>query len=103
LNSELQVATMLGALKQSTESPILVEEATKYLRGVRGDLVRRKKAKLEKEEKERARLVQQQSNVFSNGVGRAYISPYEIPNPNIPIPFLAAGAAEPRAGRRLSL
>lgn len=43
LNSEAQVAMMLGSLKQSTEQRALVDEATKYLRGIRGDLVRRKK------------------------------------------------------------
>ena len=35
---------MLGSLKESTEQRALVDEATKYLRGIRGDLVRRKKA-----------------------------------------------------------
>lgn len=50
LNSELQVATMLGALKESTEPRHLVDAATKYLRGIRGDLVHRKKKKeLQKE------------------------------------------------------
>ncbi|KAK2768638.1 hypothetical protein FQN54_000494 [Arachnomyces sp. PD_36] len=43
LNSEAQVAMMLGSLKASTEQRALVDEATKYLRGIRGDLVRRKK------------------------------------------------------------
>lgn len=41
LNSETQVAVMLGSLKESTEQRALVEEATKYLRGIRGHLVRR--------------------------------------------------------------
>lgn len=94
---------MLGALKQSTESPALVEEATKYLRGIRGDLVRRKKAKLEKEEREREKLAQQQRNGVSNDVGRAYVSPYQLPIPNIPIPHLTTGPTELRGGRRLSL
>ena len=48
LGSEVQVARMLGALKESTEPRALIEEATKYLRGVRGDLVRKKKAKAAK-------------------------------------------------------
>ncbi|OJD11202.1 hypothetical protein AJ78_07978, partial [Emergomyces pasteurianus Ep9510] len=43
LNSETQVALMLGSLKESPEQRALVAEATKYLRGIRGDLVRRKK------------------------------------------------------------
>ena len=48
LNSEAQVAIMLGSLKESTEQRSLIEEATKYLRGIRGDLVRRKKLKAAK-------------------------------------------------------
>jgi Chromatin remodeling factor Mit1 C-terminal Zn finger 2 len=43
LNSEVQVATLLGTLKESTESMELKEKATKYLRMVRGDLVQRKR------------------------------------------------------------
>ncbi|KAK2806798.1 hypothetical protein FQN50_005660 [Emmonsiellopsis sp. PD_5] len=49
LNSESQVALMLGSLKESPEQRALVEEATKYLRGIRGDLVRRKKHKANKD------------------------------------------------------
>ncbi|KAG5304531.1 SHREC complex subunit Mit1 [Histoplasma capsulatum G186AR] len=49
LSSETQVALMLGSLKESTEQRALVDEATKYLRGIRGDLVRRKKIKAAKE------------------------------------------------------
>jgi hypothetical protein len=43
LNSEVQVATLLGTLKESTESHDLKEKATKYLRMIRGDLVQRKR------------------------------------------------------------
>jgi len=43
LNSEVQVATLLGTLKESTESQELREKATKYLRMIRGDLVQRKR------------------------------------------------------------
>ncbi|KAL9112257.1 MAG: hypothetical protein Q9227_003375 [Pyrenula ochraceoflavens] len=43
LNSEAQVATMLGTLKESTESRELIDAATKYLRMIRGDLVQRKR------------------------------------------------------------
>lgn len=46
LNSEMQVAQMLGSLKQSTEQRALVDEATKYIRGIRGDLVVRRNKKL---------------------------------------------------------
>lgn len=50
LNSEVQVASMLSSLKESTEQRALIEEATRYLRGIRGDLVRRRKAKVAKEQ-----------------------------------------------------
>jgi hypothetical protein len=43
LNSEVQVATLLATLKESTESGELIEQATKYLRMIRGDLVQRKR------------------------------------------------------------
>jgi Chromatin remodeling factor Mit1 C-terminal Zn finger 2 len=43
LNSEIQVATLLGTLKESTESHELKDKATKYLRMIRGDLVQRKR------------------------------------------------------------
>jgi hypothetical protein len=39
----VQVATLLGTLKESTESRELIERATKYLRMIRGDLVQRKR------------------------------------------------------------
>lgn len=43
MQSETQVRLMLDALKQSTDSRENVERARQYLRGVVGDLVRRKK------------------------------------------------------------
>lgn len=43
LNSEVQVATLLGTLKESTEPRELTDKATKYLRMIRGDLVQRKR------------------------------------------------------------
>lgn len=48
INSETQVRNMLEALKNSTEPRHLVEAATKYLRGVKGHLVQRKKRDREK-------------------------------------------------------
>ena len=94
LNSELQVATMLGTLKQSSESPLLVEEATKYLRGIRGDLVRRKKMKGEREEKDHPGVGVNGHGV--NGAGNAYNFP------RFPIPdFSVAGVPErPKMGDR---
>ena len=50
LNSELQVATLLGTLKESTESHELIDKATKYLRMIRGDLVQRKRLQERKQE-----------------------------------------------------
>lgn len=43
LNSEMQVRTMLQTLKNSTEPKPLIELAVKHLRGIVGDLTRRKK------------------------------------------------------------
>lgn len=56
LNSETQVATLLGTLKESTEQHELIDKATKYLRMIRGDLVQRKRlqeAKLESQHQAR--------------------------------------------------
>jgi chromodomain-helicase-DNA-binding protein 4 len=50
LNSETQVATLLQTLKESTESRDLIEQARKYLRMVRGDLVARKRARERREQ-----------------------------------------------------
>ncbi|KIW27844.1 uncharacterized protein PV07_07545 [Cladophialophora immunda] len=49
LNNENQVMTLLQTLKESTESRELIDQATKYLRMVRGDLVQRKRARERKE------------------------------------------------------
>jgi Chromatin remodeling factor Mit1 C-terminal Zn finger 2 len=59
LNSEIQVATLLGTLKESTEPSELIDKATKYLRMIRGDLVQRKRY--------RERQVQQQAKPESTG------------------------------------
>ncbi|KAF2493171.1 hypothetical protein BU16DRAFT_528502 [Lophium mytilinum] len=48
IHSETQVRDMLEALKNSTESRELVENAAKYLRGVKGTLVQKKKRDREK-------------------------------------------------------
>ena len=48
INSETQVREMLETLKNSTEPKHLVETATKYLRGVKGHLVQKKKREREK-------------------------------------------------------
>ena len=64
LNSEAQVATMLGTLKESTESRELVEQAQKYLRMIRGDLVARKR---KAEEKHQHQQQQQQGGSAAPG------------------------------------
>jgi chromodomain-helicase-DNA-binding protein 4 len=46
--SETMVRTMLDALKQSPEPKYLVDQATKYLRGLKGSLVQEKKRALER-------------------------------------------------------
>jgi hypothetical protein len=48
INSETQVREMIAALKNSPEKKELVEAAMKYLRGVKGTLVQRKKRDREK-------------------------------------------------------
>ena len=55
LNSETQVATLLATLKESTESRELIEQATKYLRMIRGDLIQRKRNVEKKREHDIAR------------------------------------------------
>lgn len=51
IQSETQVRAMLVALKQSSEDSKLVQEASRYLQGVKGTLVQAKKIKAEKEAK----------------------------------------------------
>lgn len=45
LNNEVQVGILLQTLKESIESHEWIEQATRYLRGVRGDLMKRKRAR----------------------------------------------------------
>lgn len=47
INSETQVRNMLLALKESPESGTLVKEARRYLTGVKGTLVQKKKMEME--------------------------------------------------------
>ena len=48
IQSETQVCVMLNALRQSAEPRHLVQEASRYLQGVKGTLVQAKKIKAEK-------------------------------------------------------
>jgi len=59
LSSEMQVRTMLEALKKSTEPKPLIQEAIKYLRGIVGDLAQRKR--------KREAKVQAQQGIGPNG------------------------------------
>jgi len=52
LNSEVQVATLLGTLKESMESRDLVEQARRYLRMIRGDLVQKKRSQENKQQEQ---------------------------------------------------
>ncbi len=52
LNSEIQVSTLLGTLKESTEPQELKDKANKYLRMIRGDLVQRKRLQERKGQKQ---------------------------------------------------
>lgn len=50
LNDNRQVGILLQTLKESTESRELIEQATKYLRSIRGDLMNRKRLQELKEQ-----------------------------------------------------
>jgi hypothetical protein len=49
LTDETQVARLLQTLKESPEAREHVEAATKYLRMIRGDLIQRKRKKMEQD------------------------------------------------------
>lgn len=108
LSSEIQVATMLATLKHSPEDRNLVEEATKYLRMIRGDLVKRKKAKAEREERERLRRMQPQGAPFyAYRPPPGYPMPPPVPIPNIPpgppiVDFAHSDVLHPNLQRRRS-
>ncbi|KAI1978024.1 hypothetical protein LOZ51_005382 [Ophidiomyces ophidiicola] len=85
LNSESQVASMLSSLKESTEQRALVENATKYLRGIRGDLVRRKKIKAGK--------LQEATSTNKN------LSQHPYAQPSAPIPSAVAGPSGAQLAR----
>ncbi|KAL2413594.1 Chromatin remodeling factor mit1 [Exophiala dermatitidis] len=52
LNDEVQIATLLQTLKESTESRELVEQATNYLRSIRGTLVHSRRVRERREQQE---------------------------------------------------
>lgn len=55
LNDEVHITRLLQALKESTESRELVEQATKYLRVIRSELIQRRRAKERREQEEAIR------------------------------------------------
>lgn len=76
LNDEKQVETLLLTLKESTESRELIDEAVRYLRVIRGDLVSQRRQKERKAQQEREmREMQMKQNQLQhqmngvNGVG----------------------------------
>lgn len=62
LTDERHATTILQTLKESTESRELVEQATKYMRVVRADLVQRRRA-LERREQEA--IIQRQAQAIA--------------------------------------
>ena len=74
INSETQVRNMLAALKESPEAGHLVKEARKYLTGVKGTLVQKKKVELEKRRREEEAA---RTGPVQNGYGYGY--PYAQP------------------------
>lgn len=68
LNDEKQVETLLLTLKESTESRELIDEATKYLRVIRGDLVSQRRARERRAQQEReAQLGSQLKSIAPKG------------------------------------
>ncbi|KAK7542654.1 PHD/FYVE-zinc-finger like domain-containing protein [Phyllosticta citribraziliensis] len=78
INSETQVREMLATLKHSNEPRHIVEAATKYLRGVKGTLVQKKKQQAEK----RAALANNASVMNTNG----HVIPNQSRAPTTPGP-----------------
>ncbi|KAF2137238.1 uncharacterized protein K452DRAFT_321932 [Aplosporella prunicola CBS 121167] len=71
IGSETQVREMIAALKQSSEPRHLVETALKYLRGVKGHLVQKKKQAIENSKKGTSVLAPVPSNVVLSSTGHA--------------------------------
>lgn len=69
LNDEKQVETLLLTLKESTESRELIDEAIKYLRVIRSDLVSQRRQRERRAQQERESTTIQQKQIQVNGVG----------------------------------
>jgi chromodomain-helicase-DNA-binding protein 4 len=105
LNDENQVARLLQTLKESPEPRYLVEAATKHLRMIRGDLMQRKRRKMEQAQTQNSTgpypAQQQQGPPLGTFVEHA--SPGQvIQRPIYPLPEVAqrSGYPLPDYGRR---
>ena len=87
IRSETQVRAMLAALKKSPESREHVQEATKYLNGVKGTLAQAKRQKAARlEEKMQAQKNRQYMGAPPTGFGPPTTGGYP-PHPTTPAPF----------------
>ncbi|KAF3491762.1 chromatin remodeling factor [Arthroderma uncinatum] len=100
LNSELQVASMLGSLRQSTEPDHLVDAATKYLRGIRGHLVARRKNNQKSAQREQVQYAQSSQNTAHPRPAPNRYDPHYPPPPQPPNGFTDSSSrtAPPRPG-----
>lgn len=92
LNDEKQVETLLLTLKESTESRELVDEAIKYLRVIRGDLISQRRQRERKAQQEKEMATQQQQQVQVTGVSAG----------GVPIATQSNGVLEGHSGVDLS-
>ena len=74
LNDEKQVETLLLTLKESTESRELVDEAVRYLRVIRGDLVSQRRQRERKAQQEREIVMMLQKESGANGADGVGVS-----------------------------
>ncbi|KAF4550351.1 Chromatin remodeling factor mit1-like protein [Elsinoe fawcettii] len=92
INSETQVRAMLDALKQSPEQGPLVREARKYLTGVKGTLVQKKKLEEEKRRREREGLfVAQLGQGITAPQGNGVVQHQSIPVQQVQQPPMSFG------------
>jgi chromodomain-helicase-DNA-binding protein 4 len=89
LNSEEQILSMLQSLRQSTEQRWLVDSARNYLYGVKGDLVKRRKAESSK-----------QSDLSGGNLVRPFIPPPSSSHPSFhPTQYQPPGGPIPPPNR----
>ncbi|KAL9088542.1 MAG: hypothetical protein Q9159_003032 [Coniocarpon cinnabarinum] len=100
IRSETQVRTMLQALKRSPEDRQLVQEATKYLSGVRGTLAQSKRQKAARQEAEMQAVKNRQfmAAPASSGFRRMSGTAPRPPGGYPPYPGVSGGAPFGSAG-----